>query len=304
MSNNSKYLQAVIFSLHPAVQTQVYRIRASSHAKNIRLANGPRSYLPHDIPNRQSLLQQCRQLLYNTYYQELGWRPNPKAHTQFYIHNDNGDNQPQFCDRFDEVATWVTILGSDDTSDAGQVIACCRSLSGKLLPNGKVRENTDGIPDLDMLGYDGCPQSVRDWVRTMGISRVFEGQRSSVSPFYRRMNIPFHLFHLGSLPYCEKKEFQPVLYDPKAFMIVSSPQNMSKYVIAAGGIQPSRDWHICYEDADKASPLPIYIMPASGMSTSIQEFLHAKTQNDAMSDHHNNRDIDDTTSLLQNRSRL
>ena len=102
-------LMAVVFSLHPAVQTKVYAMVASPIAGQVKLAKTPlpdSTTFPAHITDTRHLLQQCQRLLYSVYYSEMGWRPNSKAHTQFEIREE----EQLFCDRYDETAIWTVQL--------------------------------------------------------------------------------------------------------------------------------------------------------------------------------------------------
>ena len=258
-------LMAVVFSLHPAVQTKVYPMVASPIAGQVKLA--ALTPLPEDsttfpahITDTRHLLKKCQRLLYSVYYGEMGWRPNSKAHTQFEIREE----EQLFCDRYDETAIWTAIV---DPSRS-EVIACGRLLSASLAPNGLNNE----APDLDILGYSGCPDSFREWVKAKGAQRVFEIQRFAIAADYRRFGLPYHLLHVTSIA--------PTLHDPEAVCVASITIQMTKYAKVTGGIHdPKQNWTICYEGkADPYGPLPIFIFEGPSVTPTIKDFFQARIE--------------------------
>ena len=255
-------LMAVVFSLHPAVQTKVYAMVASPIAGQVKLAKTPlpdSTTFPAHITDTRHLLQQCQRLLYSVYYSEMGWRPNSKAHTQFEIREE----EQLFCDRYDETAIWTAIVDSSRS----EVTACGRLLSASLAPNGL----NDEAPDLDILGYSGCPDSFRDWVKAKGAQHVFEIQRFAIAADYRRLSLPYHLLHVSSLV--------PTLHDPEAVCVGSVSIQMMNYAKVTGGIHdPKQNWTICYEEGDPLGPLPIFIFEGTSVTPSIANFFQARSE--------------------------
>jgi len=255
-------LMAVVFSLHPDVQTKVYPMVTSPIAGNVKLASSPlpeSTILPANMTDTHRLLKQCQNLLYKVYYREMGWRPNPQAHTQFEVREE----EQLFCDRYDKTAVWTAMV---DPSRC-EVAACMRL----LLPTLATKNVNEEEPSLDILGYSGCPGSFRDWVQAKGLHRVFEGQRFAIAAEYRRLCLPYHLFHVGSLA-------QKVL-NPEAVIVASIPMHMMKYAMAAGFTHdPKQNWTILYEEADPLGPIPIYIVENEKVAPSIEAFFQARIE--------------------------
>ena len=263
-------LMAVVFSLHPGVQTKVYPITASpiANPQQTQLASTAtqlslsESTIPAHMKDLHQLLKQCQKLLYTVYYREMCWRPNAKAHTQFEIREE----EKLFCDRYDETAIWTVIIDPARS----EVAACNRHLSAKLSPNGF----DEAKPDLDILGYSGCPQSFRDWVQARGAQSVLEGQRLAIAVEYRRLCLPYQLFHVTSLAYVGDSE-SPA-YDSEAVCVISAPAHMRKYLIAAGGMHDKTlNWAVCYEKDDPMGPVPIFTLAIADIAPTIQAFFEA-----------------------------
>ena len=254
-------LMAVVFSLHPDVQTKVYPMVTSPIAGNVKLASSPlpeSTVLPANMVDTHRLLKQCQSLLYKVYYREMGWRPNPQAHTQFEVREE----EQLFCDRYDKTAIWTAMVNPSRC----EVVACARLLLPTLATNFNEEK-----PDLDILGYSGCPSSFRDWVQAKGSHRVLEGQRFAISAEYRRLRLPYHLFHVSSL-------VQKML-NPDAVIVASVPMHMMKYVMAAGGTHdPKQNWTILYEKADPLGPIPIYLMENEKVASSVAAFFRDRSE--------------------------
>ena len=258
---------AVVFSLNPDVQTKVYPITSSPIAEQAQLASTPlpKSAIPAHMRDLHQLLKQCQKLLYTVYYREMGWRPNAKAHTQFDIREE----EKLFCDRYDETAIWTVILDPARS----KLAACTRLLSAKLSPKGF----NEAQPDLDILGYSGCPESFRDWVQAKGAQRVFEGQRFAIAAEYRRLCLPYHVFHVNTLAYMS--DSKSPLYDPEAVCVMTVPIHTRKYVMAAGGIHDkTQNWAVCYEKGDPMGPVPIFTLVSAAITPSIQAFFKARME--------------------------
>jgi len=183
-------LIAVVFSLHPAVHSTLYGLGASASPRGIELAQRL-VYADHLVPDDAELLRGCRRLLYEVYHDELQWSPNADAHTQFALDHDNS----LFMDRYDESAVWIAVFSPTH----GRVVACARLIAGALAAGATDHD----LPDLDMLGYELCPNELRDWVRDIGAANVSEGQRLAVAKEFRSLNMPLHMYHLGALPFID-----------------------------------------------------------------------------------------------------
>ncbi len=275
-------LMAVVFSMHPSVQTKVFPIVASPIAEKVQLASSslcegssgdvvlPATKL---LTDTRGLLQQCQKILYSVYYREMGWRPNSNAHTQFEIDEEKG----LFCDRYDETAIWTAII---DPSRS-EAVGCMRllptspslHLHGVRSQDSRTRTSTSTTtsPDLDILGYSGCPSSLHDWVLAEGrVEHVFEGQRFAIAADYRRFGLPYHLMQVTS-------KVITSYIDPKAVCVASVSMVMVKYVMASGGIHdPKQNWTICYEEGDPLGSLPIFTLDIASISPLIAEFYQAR----------------------------
>ena len=262
---------AVVFSMHPDVQTKVYPITSSPIAEHAQLASTPLSdsAIPPHMTDKHKLLKQCQQLLYKVYYREMGWRPNAKAHTQFEILEE----EKLFCDRYDETAMWTVILDPARSEVAG----CTRILSAKMSPKGYDEAAAAQEPDLDILGYSGCPESFRDWVQAKGPQNVFEGQRFAIAAKYRRLCLPYQMFHVTV--HAHMSDSKSPLYGPETVFVIAAHVHMRKYVMAAGGIyDKSKNWTVLYDKRDPMGPVPIYTLVGGAITPSIEAFLKARIE--------------------------
>jgi len=241
---------------------------SSPIAEQVQMASRPlpESAIPGAyMTDTHHLLQQCQKLLYTVYCDELGWHPNPNAHTQFNIQEE----EQLFCDRYDKVAMWAVIIDPCGS----EAVACFRVLSPKLLtPNG----TNQSMPDLDIIGYSGCPDSLRHWVQTKGV-HCAEGQRLAVAKKYRQLCLPQHMFHVCAL--FASTDSKSPMYDPEMVIVTSSPIYMKKHIMMAGGTQAheeSLNWTILYEEGDPSGPVPIFIVKAATVTASIKCSFQAR----------------------------
>merc|ERR1719319_834327 len=209
------------------------------------------------------LLQQCRKLLYQVYHCEMGWRPDPSAHTQFEI------REKKFCDRYDETAMWTAFI---DPS-CSKVVACARLLLANLAPNEQSLNEV--IPDLDILGYSGCPDSFCDWVRAKGTGRAIEYQRNAVAPDYRRLYLPHHMIHVCAFSYmCGSTS--PFDAETYVFFSTNLPK---KYVMVTGAtLNKHQNWTICYDESDPMEPPAIYTVRVASITPAIKAFFGNNVQ--------------------------
>jgi len=260
---NLRRLAAVVFSVRPEVQTKVYPFLCSPIAGDNVLASCPQpaSSAPPYMTDPHHLLQQCRELLYQEYHCRMGWRPDPSAHTKFEI------REKMFCDRYDETAMWISII---DPS-CSKVVACARLLSAKLAHDEQpVNEE---VPDLDMLGYSGCPDSFRDWVRAKGTGRVIEFQRLANATDYQRFYLTYHVMHVSAFTHmCGSSS----PFDPKKYFFFSSPLPKKYLMVNSGAYNQHQNWTICYDEADAMKPIPIYTLPVASVTPNIEAFFGSK----------------------------
>lgn len=127
---------------------------------------------PLNFVSKNEAINQCRELLYNSFIGEQKWRPNTNTHTGFY-YKTNGSNV-MLCDKFDDVAIWICVIDSKSLKVVGTI---------RLL-----------IDEFDMTGYVNCPNKIKKVI--IGKTHQFvECQRVVVSNKYRGSLLILYLYH-------------------------------------------------------------------------------------------------------------
>lgn len=206
--------------------------------------------LPFAKPDPGATLDGCRELLYESYVVEQGWKVpgtegRPPSPTRFEFRM-SARNRPMLCDRFDECGWWVTLLDGE-----GAVRACKRCV-------------TDADLDLDMLAYPGA-RPIREWALawTAGLTEVSRlaicgGVRGSLASLILLSDLVDHLYR----------------HSPDTYSVASIPLRAPTlyFSLHIGGILVPH-WAFRYSEDDR-KPVNVVLYETTHTKHEKDRYLH------------------------------